>query len=118
MPASAKLLGASVSLKHSLKLCRAITGKRVSYAKGFLNNLLSGKESLDGKYYSGSAKTLLEVLESAEANARQKNMNIEKLFVKIAKANKGEKFVRPRTRFKFRGQKSRITNLSITLEER
>lgn len=118
MPISAKLVGAPVSLKQSMELCSAISGKKVSSAKRFLNNLLLQKESLDGKYFSTATRTLLELLESGEANARQKNMAIEKLFVKMAKADKGQKFIRPRSRFKFRGKQAKITNLTITLEER
>ena len=118
MAVSTKLMGARISFKHSQQVCRSISGKKVTRAKAFLNNMLVGKESLDGKYFSRSSEAILEALETAEANARQKNLNLERLFVKVAKADKGEKFVRPRSRFKQRGKQAKVTNLTIMLEER
>ena len=91
---------------------------KVDKAKQFLNDLLNQKVNIDGKYYPNVTKTFLQVLNSAEANARQKNLDTEKLFVKIAKTDKARKFVRPKSRFKFRGREAKTANIEIVLEER
>lgn len=118
MPISSKLFGARISTKHARVLCNAIARKNVTKAKNILNGLLDQTGNIDGKYYKSASKVFLDVLKTAEANARQKNVNVEKLFVKTVKADKAEKFIRPRTRFKFRGKKAKRTNLEIVLEER
>ena len=113
-----KSIGARISLKHSIVLCRKLKGLKLEKAKKLLEDLIKKKVSIDGKYYLNASKTLLKLLNSAEANAKQKNLNLEKLFIKSAKADKGRKFVRPKSRFKFRGRKAKMTNLEIILEER
>ena len=45
-------------------------------------------------------------------------MNTDKLFVRIAKADKGYRYVRPKSLAKFRGREAKVTNLSVILEER
>jgi large subunit ribosomal protein L22 len=117
MQATAKTT-ARVSLKHCIILCKAIRGKRVINAKKLLQNLIDKKESIDGKYYTKASKHLLELLESAEANAKQKGINEEKIFVKVAKADKGYTFILPKSRAKFRGRKAKVTNLEIVVSER
>ncbi|MBI4010336.1 MAG: hypothetical protein HY361_04090 [Candidatus Aenigmarchaeota archaeon] len=118
MQASSKLTDAKISFKSSLVLSGELKGLKADKAEQFLNNLLDQKVSIEGKYYPNVTKVYLEVLKSAEANARQKNLDTEKLFVKIAKADKARKFVRPKSRFKFRGREGKATNVEIVLEER
>jgi len=111
-----------ISTKHALEICPKIKGNPLQKAKRFLNNLLAKKIGIKGKtkgkYYTNAAKNILSVLNAAEANAKQKNLNVEKLFVKQAKADKGYKFIRPKTRAKFAGRKAKMTNITIILEER
>lgn len=116
--AMAKVTNARISLKHSLVLCKAIRKKNLNDAKNLLENLINKRSSLDGKYYTNASEKFLEVLQATEANAKQKNLNTEKLFVKIAKADKGNKFIRPKSRFKFRGREAKMTNIEIVLGER
>lgn len=118
MEASAKLMDANISTKDSLILSRQLKGLRVDRATRFLDDLLSQKVNVAGKYYTKTAETFLQVLKSAEANAKQKNLDTEKLFVKIAKADKAAKVVRPKSRFKFRGREGKSTHIQIVLEER
>lgn len=118
MNAIAKLKSVDISLKNSLIVCDAIRSKNVDKTKRFLQDLLSQKKSIEGKYYTKTVKKILEVLEAAEANAKQKNLDAEKLFVKIAKADRGEKFIRPKSRAKFRGREAKVTNIEIVLEEK
>jgi large subunit ribosomal protein L22 len=116
--AIAKATNARISLKHSLVLCNELKRRKLDKAKKFLEDLISQKTSINGKYYTNASKKFLEILNSAEANAKQKNLNLEKLFIKSIKANKGEKFIRPKSRFKFRGREAKSTNIEIVLEER
>jgi large subunit ribosomal protein L22 len=118
MLAKAVQKNARISLKHAIILCRAIRKKKLAKAKNFLQNLIDKKASLNRKYYTKAAKQILKVLENAEANAKNKNLNLERLFVENAKASKGEKFIRPKSRAKFRGRKAKSTNIEIILGER
>jgi ribosomal protein L22 len=116
--ASAKITAARISLKHSLAICNAIRRKKLSSAKRLIEDLIDKKKSLDGKYYTKASKKFLEMLNSVEANAKQKNLNLEKLYIKKITANKGYRLIRPRSRFKFRGKQAKVTNLEIVVEER
>ena len=113
--ASARIDNARISLKHSIVLCKEIRGKKVEKAKRILQNLIDEKVSLKRKYYTKASKKILELVKSAEANAKAKNMDVEKLLIKKAKADKGEKFIRPKTRWRFRGRKAKSTNITIVV---
>lgn len=116
--AVAKFENARISLKSSKIVCREMKGKKVERAKRMLEGLISEKHSLRGKYYTKTAKKILEVLKNAEANARIKAMNEERLFISSAKADKGRTFVRPRSRSGRRGERAKMTHLEIIVEER
>ncbi|MDI6798613.1 MAG: uL22 family ribosomal protein [Candidatus Aenigmarchaeota archaeon] len=116
--ASARLDNARVSLKHSVAICKELKNKKLEKAKKFLENLRDKKISLNKKYYTKASKQILKILENAEANARVKNLNPERLFVKSAKADKGEVFIRPKSRWRFRGRRAKVTRIEIELEER
>jgi ribosomal protein L22 len=116
--ASAKIFSSRISFKHAQEICKKISGKKLVAAKKFLQNLQDKKTSIDGKYFTSATRAVAQALESAEANAKQKNLSTERLFVKIAKADKGMTYFRPRSRFKLRGKKAKMTNLQIVLEER
>ena len=83
-----------------------------------MEDILNQKRSLKGKYYTNATKKFLDILKSAGANAKQKNLAVEKLFVKHAIANEGEAMYRPRTRWGLRGRSQKSTNIEIILEER
>ncbi|MEM5798465.1 MAG: uL22 family ribosomal protein [Candidatus Aenigmatarchaeota archaeon] len=108
--------GLSISTKHSVAICKAITGLRLDKAKKFLNELISERASLNGKYYTKTASSVLELLNSAEKNAEAKGLDSERLFVH-ASAHRGWTARRPR-RFKLRGQTRRMTHIQVVLEER
>lgn len=116
--AIARAKDARISLKHAVVLCRVIKGKQLEQAKKLLEQLAIGKQDIDGKHYSKAAKKLLELLNAAEANATQKDMETSKLYVAVAKPSKGRTFIRPRTRTKLRGMRAKSTNVEIVLEER
>jgi ribosomal protein L22 len=116
--ATAKFENARVSLKSSKILCKGIKSKKVVRAKAMLEGMISGKHSLGRKYYTNTAKKILEVLKNAEANGKAKGMDEERLFVSVAKAGKGRTFSRPRSRSGRRGEQAKMTHLEIILEER
>lgn len=116
--ASASSEDAKISFKHSVVICDELRGKKLKFAKDFLENLLDKKISLGKKYYPTAAKQALGVLESAEANAKQKGLNEEKLFIKKITANKGFAFVKPKSRWHLRGRRVKSTTLLVELGER
>ena len=109
---------ARVSLKDSVVIFRQIKNKRVDKAKMFLNELIEQKKSLDGKYYTGACKEILDLLKSAESNAESLGLDTERLFIKRAVANKSFRFILPKSRWSHRGKKAKICQLEIELEER
>ncbi|RLJ06307.1 MAG: hypothetical protein DRP18_01165 [Candidatus Aenigmatarchaeota archaeon] len=105
-----------ISTKNSVKICREINGKPLKKAKRLLEDLITQKRSINGKYYTNISRTLLKLLESAEKNAEFKGLELEKMIVK-ASSHKGFTFWRPR-RLKLRGTKRKMTNIQIFLEEK
>ena len=105
-------------MKHSMVLFKEIKGKRLDKAKKLLEDLVEGKRSLERKYYTRTSKIILSILKSAEANAKQKNFNLEKLFVKKATVNQSRPFRRPRSKHRLRGQVLKSAHVLIELEER
>lgn len=107
-----------VSFKQSQIVADSLRNKNLGKAKNLLLEILDGSKNFDGKIFPKTTQAFLTLLNSAEANAKQKNLNTEKLFVRIAKADKGYRYVRPKSLAKFRGREAKVTNLSIVLEER
>ena len=105
-----------ISTKNSVKVCSEISGRPLKKAKKLLEDLITQKRSLNGKYYTNISKTLLKLLESAKKNAEFKGLDPEKMIVH-ASAHKGFTFWRPR-RFKLRGTKRKMTHIQIFLEEK
>ncbi len=116
--AMAKESGAPVSLRYSRMLLRELKNKRVSSAKKFLEGMLARKADLDGMYLTKTSKKVLEILKSAEANAKNKSLNVEKLFIKNAKADKPQKRNLAKSRTPFRGRIGKAASIEITVEER
>jgi len=108
--------GLRISTKYSTIVCRAITGMNLGKGKGFLEDLISQKRSLGGKYYTNISDALLGLLKSAEANAEFKGLDADRMIIH-ASAHKGFTFWRPR-RLKMRRTKRKATNIQIVLEER
>jgi large subunit ribosomal protein L22 len=114
---SAKVYGRAlrVSRKNSVVVCRAINKKPLAKGKRLLQCMLDKKESLDGKYYTNTSRSILDLVKSAESNAEFKGLDTGKLFIH-ASAHKGFTFRRPR-RLKMRGQRRKIANVQIVLYE-
>ncbi|OYT42221.1 MAG: hypothetical protein B6U78_01685 [Candidatus Aenigmarchaeota archaeon ex4484_224] len=116
--ARAILRNARVSLKHALVLTKKLKGMKVEKAEKFLNDLLNQRVSINGKYYTKTTKTILNLLKSAKANALKKDMDEKKLFIKLIKADKGETLILGKTRAKFANRRGKSTHLIIILGER
>jgi ribosomal protein L22 len=116
--ATAKEDNARVSLKNSQILCKILKGKKVSKAKKLLEDLIESKRSLKGKYYTKTSKKFLEILKTAEANAKHKDIDTEKLWIKNATANRGRAFILPKSRYGMRGREAKAASIEITVEER
>ena len=107
---SAKALGREVrvSPRHTGEVCRAIKGMNVEKAKNYLEEVISKKRPVPyirynkkvphrkglqghdaGRYPVKAAKVVLEVLKNAEANANYKGMDIGKLKIYHASAQRG-----------------------------
>ncbi len=115
---SVRVEDARISFKSSLIICQELKGKKVEKAKKLLENLINKKISLRKRYYTNTAKKILELLDNVESNARFKGLNPEKLFIKNIKVDKGSKFIRPKSRWRFRGRKAKATNIKVVIEER
>ncbi len=108
--------GLRISQKSSVTVCRKVTGMRSDKAKQLLQNLVSQKQSLDGRFYTNTSKEILELISSAEKNADSKGLDTEKLYVH-ASAHKGFSFFRPRG-WKRRREQRKVTNLQVVLVQR
>ena len=105
-----------ISTKGSEKICRVLRRKKLSSAKRLLDDLLSEKRSLDGKYYTKTVKNIKMLLESCEKNAEFLGLSSDALFVH-ASAHTGTIMRRRRRRSGF-GTKIKSTNIEIMLIEK
>ncbi len=97
---------------------KEIKGKKVSRMEAYLGNLLDKKRSLEGKYFTKTARKILDILKSAEANAKNKTMNVDKLFIRNARADKAEKRMLAKSRTPHRGRIGKSASIEIVVEER
>ncbi len=116
--ANAKLMGALVSTNTSRVVLKKIKGKKVDKAIKFLEGLLNQKRDIDGQYHTRTTESLLKILKSAQANAKNKTMNLDKLFVREAKADKAARRSLAKSRTPHRGRVGKSSNIEIILEER
>lgn len=105
-----------VSDRNSRVLCSRITGMSLTKGRRLLSDLAAQKRSLKGKYYTNTAKEIVELLGSAQANAEAKGLDPDKLLIH-ASAHRGFTFLRNR-RFQKRGQSRKVCNLQIVLVQR
>jgi len=115
---SARAYGRSlrISKKNSQVLCSQITGMNLSRGTRLLNDLINERRSLHGKYYTSTAKEIVALLGSAQANAEAKGLDPDKLSIH-ASAHQGFSFWRNR-RFKVRRQKRKVCSVQVVLTQR
>ena len=115
--AIARTRNSRISLKHAVTICKFLKGKRLSRAKTFLENVLRQKESYNGKYYTNATREFISLLKQVEANAKKKGFNVDRLFIKTIKADKGETMYLPK-RAKFVPRRAKTTHLTVIVEEK
>jgi large subunit ribosomal protein L22 len=134
----ASLREARVSHKHAREVCRAIKGMMLNQAKQYLKDVEVKKQPVPftryrkklghrhgltrafaGKYPVKTAKQVLRLLESAEANAENKGLDVEKLRIIHASAYPGMKIKRsmPRSSGRSSPQIDTLTHVEVALEE-
>ena len=120
----------SISPRHSIEICSAIRHKKLARAKAFLNNVANLTEAVPfrkftfdlghkpgtgpGRYPVNAAKAILAVVESAEANAKFKDMNVENLYIAIAVSQKA---AMPYRYGRHSRRRAKRTHIEIALKE-
>ncbi len=125
-----------ISLKDSVNLCRALKGMRLEDAKDYLEDIIKKKRAVPyfryldsvshrrgigpGKYPVKEAKYILKVLENAEANAEDKDLDTDNLYIMHIAANKGEVYKRyvPRAMGRSVELRRERVHIEVILEER
>lgn len=106
----------NISTKDAAKICKVIRGKKLTQVKRLLNDLLSEKRSLNGKYYTKAVNEIKTLLGGCEKNAEFRGLNMDLLFVH-ASAHQGSVIRRRRRKAAF-GSRLKSTNLEIMLIEK
>ncbi len=125
-----------ISLKDSVNLCRALKGMRLEDAKDYLEDVIKKKRAVPyfryldsvshrkgmgpGKYPVKEAKHILKVLENAEANAEDKELDTDNVYIMHIAAHKGEVYKRYMPRAQGRSTEIRrdMVHIEVILEER
>ena len=99
-----------ISPKHAREICAAIKGLRLEEAKELLEQVIEGKKPIPfrrhfkkvghrkglqgwpaGRYPKKASKEILRVLNALEANASEKGLDVERLKIVHAAAQRGPK---------------------------
>lgn len=128
-----------VSHKASREVCRAIKGMMLANAKAYLKAVVAKKKAVPfkrykkklghragltrafaGRYPVKAAEQILHVLESAEANAENKGLDVDRLRILHAVAYPGVKIKRymPRAHGRASPKYETTTHIEIVLEEK
>ncbi len=119
------------------KMVYAQTTERISYKKGvilarkvvrlarrnfvkamkILEELVEGKRNIEGKYYTNTAKALLRIFKSVEANARFRGFDVNSLWIKSLSVNKGPTLHRRRRKREF-GTRLKIAHIKLVVEKK
>jgi large subunit ribosomal protein L22 len=128
VPASGRDLG--ISTKKSVEICRFLKGKQVEKAKIFLKKVVDMTSAVPmtryktdtghkkgigpGRYPVKAAAAILVVLESAEANAKNKGINSKDLMIVHMAAHRA---ARPWHFGRKKRQKMKRTHIEVVLAE-
>jgi len=128
-----------ISHKDSVEICREIKGKRLGYAKQFLEEVIDIKRAVPyrrfnkgiahrrglsnafaGAYPKKAATYILKLLKDSEANAEFKGLDIERLFIKHIQAKRGRviKGFIPRAMGRATPHNTTTTHIEVFLDER
>ena len=128
-----------VSHKHAREVCRTIKGMPLTKAKDYLKDVMEKKKAVPfrrynkklghrhgldhafaGRYPVNAAEKILKVLQSAEANAENKGLDIESLQIIHAATSQGMKIKRytPRAHGRASPKYNTTTHVEIVLAEK
>ncbi len=105
-----------ISNRKAEFMCKVIRKKTLTRAKRLLKDLSEERRSLDGKYYTKTAKEMLMLLESCEKNAEFLGLDADRLMVH-ASAHQGTSYRRRRRKSGF-GSRMKTANVEIMLVEK
>ena len=83
------------SPKATLAVCKRLNRKQFGFAKGLAQKIIEKKADVHGKYHTKATQAVLELLESLEHNAKQKNLNSDEMTLNIS-CHQGPKMMRGR----------------------
>ena len=128
---TAKGLNLPISTKDTIEISNAIRGKPVARAKAILNDVISEKVPIkyrrftngvghkpgigSGRCPVNASKSILKILNSAEANAQVAGLDVKMLIIQAIipnRASRGYHFGR------HRGMQTKSTNVEIVLGEK
>jgi len=128
-----------VSHKHAREVCKTIKGMKLTNAKAYLRDVIEKKKAIpltrynkkvghrhglvkahSGRYPIKAAAKILTVLEAAEANAENKNIDTDRLTILHAAAYPGTKMKRftPRAHGRASPKYETLTHVEIVLNEK
>jgi large subunit ribosomal protein L22 len=129
-----------VSHKHAREVCRTVKGMALKNAKAYLREVIQKKKpvpftrynkkvahrhglptkAFSGRYPVKAAQKVLKVIEAAEANAENKNLDIDRLRILHAAAYPGTKIKRftPRAQGRASPKYETLTHIEIVLDEK
>lgn len=128
-----------VSHKHAREVCKTIKGMTLNNAKKYLRDVIAKKKPVPfkrynkkaghrhglvkaaaGRYPIKAANQVLKTIQSAEANAENKSLDVERLYILHAAAYPGTKVKRytPRAHGRASPKFETLTHIEIVLEEK
>ena len=107
----------SISPLNAVKVCRAINRKKFNDAKKILEDLSDKKTSLKGKYFTKTTNEILKLLNHVENNAKNKNLNLDNMFLFIS-AHKGPTMHRARRKWRRFGSRIKICHVQAVLSDK
>lgn len=132
--AIAKAFNLPISTKKAVAICKVIKGKNPKEAIKLMEEVIALKKSIpmtgeiphrkkghritkhaQGRYPVRAAKYFIKILKQAIANAVQKGLDEDKIYINKAKADKGETIYKPG---RFHGRKFKRTHLYIEVKEK
>jgi large subunit ribosomal protein L22 len=125
-----------ISPKKTYEVLNAIRGLPVARAREILEAAAEGRKPIPfrrynqetahhpgtgpGRYATKVVRRVLELLESAEGNAEYENLDVDRLFVKVAASARGRirKATMPRAHGRATAWNEQTTNIEIVLAEK
>ncbi|MEM2932722.1 MAG: uL22 family ribosomal protein [Candidatus Pacearchaeota archaeon] len=130
----AKAFDLPISKKAAVAICKVIKGKSPFSAIQLMEKVIAKKVAIpllgevghrkrghrisklmSGRYPEKAARYFIKLLRQAIANARQANFDDEKMFISLAKANKGSTQFRPG---RFYGRRFKRTHVYLEIREK